>query len=258
MDPRIKQIKRQGPSPAELLAKVPRRPMSIEQQAVALEKVQQQATQRVKLGQQLFEAADARLKQHQQVLDEINDQQRILREQVQEDVAKSLQTYDQWMGRIDESFTKSIRDMTHRLDQLEERVGSSHNEMQDMLAKAAALLGQTQNLLAETFDDQDGMIQAMQASATEAHDCDLDEFVESVQPGFDSQPDAQAETKRPRPDHDDDVIEVEIVAPIDESGMPQEPGAPEQPTSDGDDVFGQVLRRLRSQDEGGSDGHAAA
>ena len=139
MDPRPKQTKAQGPSPAELLAKMPRRPLSVEQQAVALEKVQQQATQRVKLGQQLFEAADARLKQHQKILDEINGQQKILREQVQDDVAKSLQSYDQWMGRIDESFTKSIRDMTQRLDQLEERVANSQYEMQDMLAKAAAL-----------------------------------------------------------------------------------------------------------------------
>ena len=232
----------QGPSPAELLAKMPRRPLSVEQQAVALEKVQQQATQRVKLGQQLFEAADARLKQHQQVLDEINDQQKILREQVQDDVAKSLQSYDQWMGRIDESFTKSIRDLNQRLDQLEDTVAGSQNEMQDMLSKAAALMQQTQTLLAETFDDADEIAQAMQASADEAHDYDLDELSQSTQPKLDDS----------RSSNDDaEIIEVDIVTPIDDAGLPQEP----EPQTDSDDVFGQVLRRLRSED---NDGNAAA
>lgn len=231
-----------SPSPAELLAKMPRRPLSVEQQAAALEKVQQQATQRVKLGQQLFEAADARLKQHQKVLDEINDQQKILREQVQDDVAKSLQSYDQWMGRIDESFTKSIRDLTQRLDQLEQRVDGSQREMQDMLTKAGALLQQTQTLLAETFGDADEIAQAMQASADESHGYNLDTLAVSVQPGID---------KTSAEDRDADVIEVDIVTSNDETEMPEEP----KPPIDNDDVFGQVLRRLRSE---GGDGHAAA
>ena len=231
-----------SPSPAELLAKMPRRPLSVQQQAEALEKVQQQATQRVKLGQQLFEAADARLKQHQKVLDEINDQQKILREQVQDDVAKSLQSYDQWMGRIDESFTKSIRDLNQRLDQLEERVDGSQQEMQSMLAKAGALLQQTQTLLAETFGDAEEIAQAMQASADESHGYDLDALAASVQSGFD---------KPSEPDQGTDAIEVDIVTPKDGAGMPEEP----EPQVDKDDVFGQVLRRLRSE---GDDGHAAA
>jgi len=235
----------QGPSPAELLAKMPRRPLSVEQQAIALEKVQQQATQRVKLGQQLFEAADARLKQHQKVLDEINNQQTILREQVQDDVAKSLQSYDQWMGRIDESFTKSIRDMTQRLDQLEETVSGSRHEMQDMLAKAGALLQQTQSLLADTFGDAEEIVEAMQVSASESHDTDLDELAATAQPDL-------SDSSRINVDNAE-VIEVDIVTPTDESGMPTEVDEP--PTVDHDDVFGQVLRRLRAE---GEDGNAAA
>ncbi|MEM6258543.1 MAG: hypothetical protein AAGI37_09555 [Planctomycetota bacterium] len=230
-----------GPSPAELLAKMPRRPLSAEQQAAALEKVQQQATQRVKLGQQLFEAADARIKQHQKILDEINDQQQILRDKVQDDVAKSLQSYDQWMGRIDESFTKSVRNMTQRLDQLEETVAGTQHEMQDMLAKAGALLQQTQTLLAETFGDADEIAQAMQASADASHGYDLDALSASPPPDLDT----------PAPNDETEVIEVDIVTPTDEMGMPQDA----ETQADGDDVFGQVLRRLRSE---GDDGQAAA
>lgn len=234
MDPRSKQAKPQGPSPAELLAKMPRRPLSVDQQAAAIEKVQQQATQRVKLGQQLFEAADARLKRHQQVLDEINDQQKILREQVQEDVAKSLQSYDQWMGRIDEGFTKSIRELSQRLDQLEETVAGSQHEMQDMLAKAGALMQQTQMLLAETFDDADEIAKAMQASANESHGCDLDALAHSAQPDIDQVIEQEL---------DAEVIEVDIVAPSKGTALPDEPVKQD----DGSDVFGQVLRRLRSE-----------
>lgn len=231
-----------GPSPAELLAKMPRRPLSVDQQAKALEQVQQQASQRVKLGQQLFEAADARLKQHQQVLDEINDQQKILREQVQDDVAKSLQSYDQWMGRIDESFTKSIRDLNQRLDQLEDTVAGSHNEMQDMLSKAAALMQQTQMLLAESFDDADEIAQAMQASADTSHDYDLDELTESTNTG---------RVDHPAEQPDAGLIDVDLTPNVDASGMPQAP----EPEADNDDIFSQVLRRLRSE---GDDGNAAA
>ena len=231
----------QGPSPAELLAKMPRRPLTVDQQAAALEKVQQQANQRVKLGQQLFEAADARLKQHQKVLDEINDQQRILREQVQEDVAKSLQSYDQWMGRIDESFTKSVRDLTQRLDQLEERIDGSQQEMQAMVAKAGALLQQTQTLLAETFGDADEIAEAMQDAANESHGYDLDALTANVQPGLD----------QPADEDGPETIEVDIVQSTDETGMPE---ALDEPV-DGEDIFGQVLRRLREE---GDDGNAAA
>ena len=244
MDPRktVSPGNAQGPSPAELLAKMPRRPLSVQQQAVALEKVQQQATQRVKLGQQLFEAADARLKQHQKVLDEINDQQKILREQVQDDVAKSLQSYDQWMGQIDESFTKSIRDLNQRLDQLEGRVEGSQQDMQEMLNKAGALLQQTQTLLAETFGDAEEIAQAMQASADASHGHDLDALAASVQPNLDIPP---------ATNEDAEVIDVDIATPTGSDGMPELP----DPPAEGEDIFDQVLRRLRSE---GGDDHAAA
>lgn len=240
MNPRIQKPIKAGPTPAELLAKMPRRPMTPEQQAAALEKVQQQATQRVKLGQQLFEAADARLKEHQKVLDEINQQQQILREKVQEDVAKSLQTYDQWMGRIDESFTKSIRDLGMRIDVLESRFDASRDDMQAMIAKAAALLEQTQDLMAEAFgEDMAGLDQAMSVPS---------HAIMSHPEPIDSMDDESLS------DDDSEVLEVEI---LDGEREQDDIHTLDCPRSAEDDVFGEVLRRLRSQkDEDG--GHAAA
>ncbi|MFN3167334.1 MAG: hypothetical protein ACE37H_09755 [Phycisphaeraceae bacterium] len=243
MNPRIQKPAKPGPTPAELLAKMPRRPMTAEQQAAALEKVQQQATQRVKLGQQLFEAAEAKLKQHQQVLDEINQQQERLREKVQEDVAKSLQSYDQWMGRIDESFTKAIADLGGRLDILEARVDASRGDMQAMIANAGALLEQTQALLAEAFgegDASDGHADAVPLpQAMFAEDVPIDQIAGDAS------------------DQDDaEVIEVEIVGSDDDARDEVLPMDAQTHTPSEDDVFGEVLRRLRSQSDG--DGHAAA
>jgi len=256
-----------SPSPAELLAKMPRRPMTPEQQAAALEKVQQQATQRVKLGQQLFEAADARLKQHQQVLEDINDQQQKLREQVQQDVAKSLQTYDQWMGRIDESFTGAIRELNSRLDQMELRVDASRGEMEAMIDKAAALLNQTQSLLAEVFDedvideeamiadaidsDEDIVAAEMQQSIPEDQHCDVDAL---------GKPSLHADHMDDDEYQDEDeVIEVDIVDVSRKRAMDHEmdDAMPSHENTSGDDVFGEVLRRLRSQSDD-EDGNAAA
>ncbi len=238
MNPRIKPNQPQDPSPrssagvspAELLAKVPRRPMSAEQQAAALQKVQriqQQATERVKLGQQLFDAAESRLKQHQGVLKEIQDQQQRLREQVQEDVAKSLQSYDQWMGRIDESFTNAIKELNQRIDLLETRIDCSHGDMERMIGKAGALLEQTQGLLAEAFGE-------------EAVDPEL---LRAVMGGGAS----TGETMGPEPVYHTAEPSTSQPASADDFLAEQD---------EAEDVFGEVLRRLRSQNDAG--GHAAA
>lgn len=197
MNPRMKQTavkasktSGKGPTPAELLARMPRRPLTPEQQMTAIEKVQQQATQRVKLGQQLFEAADARLKQHQEVLKEIQDQQHVLREQVQDDVAKSLQSYDQWMGKIDESFTKAIKQVNERLDQLELRVDASRGELEVMIEKATALMGQTQGLMAEAFE---GSPQSHAGPASTQVTSDISKHAEPLDTVFDVTPQAGEE-----------------------------------------------------------------
>lgn len=265
MDPRHKtstKAKQAGPSPAELLAKMPRRPMSTEQQAAALEKVSQQATQRVKLGQQLFEAAEAKLKAHQKLLDEINAQQSKLREQVQEDVAKSLQSYDQWMGKIDESFTKAIRELNHRLEGLEAKIDMSKGEMEAMIEKAAALLKQTQGLVSDTFNDDDfdgkaRVAQAMQQSIPTDPHIDLHQIEASMIHVDKPQIDEETISFEPGPE----VIEVDIV-PAQDMGHDSMPPMPyDAPPAldanlpgDEDDVFGEVLRRLRQD----GDGHAAA
>jgi len=252
-------------SAGELLAKVPRKPLTPEQQLSALNKVQAQATQRIKLGQQLFKAAEARLTQHQDILDQVKAEQTGLREQIQDDVAKSLQGYDQWMGKIDESFTHAVRGLTSRLDQVEQQMTASQGEMQHMVARAAALMEQTQNLLAETFGD-DLNAQAIESlpmsmaeeplPQPEGHD-DLaeitDEFIEPDQP-------AQAPAA-PKPSDGHPLLSLtDMTSANGEAPLPNAPAEmpmmPEESPEEQEDVFSQVLDRLRDQEA--EDGENAA
>ncbi|MFI4861771.1 MAG: hypothetical protein ACIAXF_13955 [Phycisphaerales bacterium JB063] len=202
-------VVKQGPSPAKLLASVPRRPMSPEQQLEAVNKVQQQADHRIKLGQQLFKAAEARLSQHHDLLEQVRAEQAALRERVQDDVAQSLQSYDQWMGRIDEGFTKALERLGDRIDQTERDLAESRGEMQQMLAQVSAMMEQTQRLLSEAFGEEPDLPTDPPAVTS------LGVHIDTPKPEPESRPDADV---KPEHAHDDDS-----------------------------DIFGHLLDQLRSQ-----------
>ena len=119
---------------------LPRSALTPEQQLEAIRRTQAQAEQRVKLGVQLFKAAEARVAAQQDLLAEVRREQQGLREQVQQDVAKSLRSYDQWMGRIDESFTHAIDRLNQRVDRLEETVRQQADEAKSLIQRAEALM----------------------------------------------------------------------------------------------------------------------
>ncbi|MFW6336868.1 MAG: hypothetical protein ACOC3G_07045, partial [Phycisphaeraceae bacterium] len=135
------------PSKLSLLRDLPRKNLTPEQQLEAIRKVQAQAEQRVKLGMQLFKAAEARMASQQDMVDKFRAEQNALRDQVQQDVAKTLQDYDQWVGRIDESFTHAIQRLEERLDGLDKSVAESDQRVEKMLERAEGMLEQTRYLL---------------------------------------------------------------------------------------------------------------
>jgi len=136
----------QSPSKLSLLRDLPRRPMTPEQQLEALRKVQSQAEQRVKLGMQLFKAAESRINAQQDVLEKIHQEQDALREEVQQDVAKSLQDYDQWIARIDESFTAALQSLESRIDQISDRLDQMSGRIHEAVARAEQLYDQTRQI----------------------------------------------------------------------------------------------------------------
>ncbi len=123
-----------------------RQPLTPEQQLDALKRVQSQADQRVKLGMQLFKAAEARLSNQHDMVKQIKTLQKQLREQVNEDVARSLHAYDQWIGQIDESFTTAIRKLEEKIDAVQANMTKSETRIQGMLQRAEALLDQSRCL----------------------------------------------------------------------------------------------------------------
>lgn len=124
-----------------------RQPLTPQQQIDALKRVQSQAEQRVKLGMQLFKAAEARISHQQDVLGQVKTLQEQLREQVNQDVAKSLHSYDQWLGRIDESFTTAIRKLNEKVDALQADMTQNESRIQNMLARAETLLDQSRCMI---------------------------------------------------------------------------------------------------------------
>lgn len=124
-----------------------RQPLTPEQQMQALKRVQAQAEQRVKLGMQLFKAAEARLSSQTDVLQQIKTLQQQLREQVNQDVAQTLHQYDQWIGQIDESFTTAIRKLEEKIDAVQANVANNEARMQQMLERAESMLDQSRCLI---------------------------------------------------------------------------------------------------------------
>ncbi len=124
-----------------------RQPLTPEQQMQALKRVQAQAEQRVKLGMQLFKAAEARLSSQTDVLQQIKSLQKQLKDEVNQDVAQTLHQYDQWIGQIDESFTTAIRKLEEKIDAVQSNLESSEARIQQMLERAEAMLDQSRTLI---------------------------------------------------------------------------------------------------------------
>jgi hypothetical protein len=136
-----------NPGAGAVLPGLPRGPMSPQQQAEALRRVQSQAEQRVKLGMQLFKAAEAHVGQQRDLVQQIKADQQRLHGEIQADVARTLQQYDQWVGRIDENFTKAIRGLEERMQRIESEHGEARGRLESMVRRAEALLDQARAML---------------------------------------------------------------------------------------------------------------
>lgn len=135
------------PTVLKNLPGLPRQPLTAAQQLEALRRVQSQAEQRIKLGTQLFKAAEAHATQQKALIDELRQEQQRLRVEVQEDVARSLQSYDQWVGRIDENFTRAMRSLEAKINRLESQWTQTLDRMETMMARAEKLLEQSRAML---------------------------------------------------------------------------------------------------------------
>jgi len=112
------------------------------QQLAALRQVQDQAEHRVKLGVQLFKAAEAHTTRQQTLIEQTKSQQQQIHDQMQRDVASSLQSYDQWLATFDQRFTEALQSLEDKVEALHDNWASTTDRIQTLILRAEALLGQ--------------------------------------------------------------------------------------------------------------------
>ena len=126
---------------------IPRQPLTPEQQLEAVRRVQAQAEQRVKLGVQLFKAAEANTSSHRQLLDEVKAEQSRFRTEIQSDVSKSLESYDLAMEKMEDDLTGKLRVLEDKIAQLQNDWQKAQGKIAGMLKRSEAMLEQGRGLV---------------------------------------------------------------------------------------------------------------
>jgi flagellar biosynthesis chaperone FliJ len=133
-------------SSKQVIPGLPRKPLTPEQQLEALSRVQSQAEARVELGLKLFKAAENHTRSQQKMLEQIKAEQQQLRDQVNEDVAKSLHAYDQWVGQMDENFTRSLQNLEAKIERLQENWMATQHRIEAMIERSAQMFAITHGM----------------------------------------------------------------------------------------------------------------
>lgn len=191
------------PSPVPSLPGLPKASLTAQQQLEALQRVQTQAEQRVLLGVQLFKAAEARTSQYRQALDEVKVEQEKLRSEVQEDVTRSLHTYDQWIGQMEDDFTSKIQSLEAKMAKLQSDWTKTQQRIEGMMKRSEAMLDQSRVLLEATPASADSApaSAATSLAALEEEDQSAEEIVpfEALAPLADELPAPAVEIPLPPP-----------------------------------------------------------
>ena len=122
------------------------RALSPEQQLEALRRVQAQADQRVKLGLQLFKAAEAHTSAHRQLLEEVKAEQSKFRTELQDDVSRSMESYDLAMEKLEDDLTGKLRALEDKIAQLQDDWKNAQSKIEGMLARSVSMLDQGRSL----------------------------------------------------------------------------------------------------------------
>jgi hypothetical protein len=118
-----------------------------QEKLAALRRVQLQAEQRIRLGMQLFKAAEAHVTGQQGIVEDLRNSQAQLREDLQSDVARSFRSYDEWMGEFGGRITDRMEKMESRIEQLQHRWVEIEKRIHQMVKRAEALVEQSRHLL---------------------------------------------------------------------------------------------------------------
>lgn len=248
-----------------ILPGLPKRSLTARQQLEALQRVQGQAEQRVKLGVQLFKAAEARTSQYQAMLDQIKAEQEEFRTEFSQDMARSFQVYDKWLGQIDETLTDALSELESKLDKLgtnwagkQDRTESLINRSEQMLEQSRDLLRSTQDKLTEQAEavrramaqrvQPDEAVAEMSADLVQIDTSSADD--QGVDGDISLDDTAEMEAIEVIPLEDDSQLTVAAPPPAELESEPAEADAPQgqEPNTGGSEHFYRdVLAKLHEQ-----------
>lgn len=120
-----------------------------EEQLNALNRMNDQAEKRVKLGQQLFLAAEAQASEYKKLVDEFRGENNRLREELHTDLGKTIHSYDRWVGQMDSRFNQSLIDIEDRMSRLQQDWERAQDRIEAMLRRSEKLLDEGKRLLDE-------------------------------------------------------------------------------------------------------------
>lgn len=126
---------------------LPDRPLTAEQRMAALQRVQSQAEQRVKLGVQLFKAAEAQASQRRDMLQQLKEEQAQLRQQIKEDIATAMKSYEAKLDQVDDRITDSVHKLEARISELQQQWSNSQQRIEEMISRSENLLDQSRSLI---------------------------------------------------------------------------------------------------------------
>ena len=140
-------VRPQAAPARQALPGLPSKALTPQQQLEALARVQNQAEQRVRLGLQLFKAAEAHTTSHQQILEDITAEREKFRDEISKDVARSLHAFDQWIGQMDDTFTQAFLTLEERVDSVEQKLVDQQRHLETMIRQTQKMLDQATALL---------------------------------------------------------------------------------------------------------------
>lgn len=130
--------------PIDLVSLSPQSPgrLSPQEQLEAVRRLQEQAEKRLRLGRELFQAAEGLIRHYRQELEQLKQQQQELLQQMQKEIASSLRQYDQWIGQMEKDTTRRLEELTRRLAAMEAAWPELQKKVEMLLKRSGAVLEQ--------------------------------------------------------------------------------------------------------------------
>lgn len=138
---------RTSDDPGRRLPGLPTKALPPRQRIEALRRVDQEAEQRVKLGMQLYLAAEHQTMHQRELLEGVKAEQHRLKEKLEEDIARNMHAHDQWAGKIDAAFTDALHSLEKKIDNLQNQWSSTQQRIDTMMRRSEALLDQSRTMV---------------------------------------------------------------------------------------------------------------